>query len=92
MSGLAAWVFALSGMVGAAVPQREVLWPKGTPEAKGSDPAKDIPAITIYSPEKGNGTAVVICPGGGYGHLAMGHEGKEIAEWFNGMGITAVVC
>ncbi len=70
---------------------RELLWPNGAPGARGSDPEKDMPAITIYQPDKGNGTAVVVCPGGGYGHLAMGHEGRDIAEWFNSIGITAVV-
>lgn len=34
---------------------------------------------------------VVICPGGGYGGLAMSHEGTEVAEWLNSKGITAVV-
>ncbi|MBN2684765.1 MAG: alpha/beta hydrolase [Pontiellaceae bacterium] len=77
--------------VRGAEAQRELLWPDVAPEAKGNDPAKDMPAITIYVPEKANGTAVVICPGGGYGNLAMGHEGKDIAEWLNSMGITAVV-
>lgn len=36
-------------------------------------------------------TAVIVFPGGGYGHLAMGHEGTEIAEWLNARGITAFV-
>jgi acetyl esterase/lipase len=36
-------------------------------------------------------TAVVVCPGGGYRHLAMDHEGRQIAEWFNALGVTAVV-
>lgn len=72
-------------------PQRELLWSTVAPQAKGADPAKDIPAITIYAPEEANGTSVIVCPGGGYGNLAMGHEGADIAEWFNAMGITAVV-
>ena len=71
--------------------EREALWPDGAPEAQGSDPEKDVPAITIYKPEEGNGAAVIICPGGGYGRLAMGHEGREIAEWLNGMGVTGIV-
>ncbi len=41
--------------------------------------------------EKANGTAVVVCPGGGYGGLAMSHEGKEIAEFLNLQGISAFV-
>jgi acetyl esterase/lipase len=40
---------------------------------------------------KANGTAVVVCPGGGYGILAIGHEGVKIAEWLNSLGISAFV-
>lgn len=47
--------------------------------------------ITVHRPEKPNGTAVVICPGGGYGGLVMGAEGHGIAKWLNGHGITGVV-
>jgi acetyl esterase/lipase len=51
------------------------------------------PTLTVYLPskEKSNGTAVIICPGGGYSHLAMGHEGIEIALRLNDMGIAAFV-
>lgn len=41
--------------------------------------------------EKANGTAVVICPGGAYWALAIEHEGKQVAQWLNGLGITAFV-
>lgn len=50
-----------------------------------------IPTLTIFKPEKPNGTAVVICPGGGYLHLAINKEGYKVAEWLNSLGITAVV-
>ena len=72
---------------------REPLWSLGAPEAKGDDPKNDQPAITIYSPVEDivNGTAVVICPGGGYGFLAIGHEGRDIAIWLNSLGITGIV-
>lgn len=84
---------SMSNTVFSQEPQRALLWPKGAPDAKGDDPAKDIPAITVYMPPAGtgNGTAVVICPGGGYGHLAMDHEGRAIGQWLNSMGITGVV-
>src|ERR1700752_558426 len=51
------------------------------------------PTLTVFLPPKGkgNGTAVVICPGGGYMHLAMGHEGVEVTRMLNGMGIAAFV-
>ncbi len=35
--------------------------------------------------------AVIVCPGGGYGHLAMEKEGSKIAEWLNSFGVTAFV-
>lgn len=42
-------------------------------------------------PERASGTAVVICPGGGYGFLAHGHEGAGVAQWFNERGVAAFV-
>ncbi len=52
-----------------------------------------IPTLTIFTPSNGgaNGTAVLICPGGGYSHLAFNKEGVDIAKWFNSIGITAFV-
>ena len=47
--------------------------------------------ITVYRPAQANGTAVVICPGGGYGGHAIQPEGHGIARWLNGHGITGVV-
>lgn len=49
------------------------------------------PTITPFLPEKGNGTAIVIFPGGGYGRLAMDHEGWSIAKAFNQLGVAAFV-
>jgi len=51
------------------------------------------PCLDMYpAPEaKATGTAVVICPGGAYGGLAVKHEGSQVAKWLNGMGITAFV-
>jgi acetyl esterase/lipase len=66
------------------------LWPNGAPGALGSDP-EDIPTLTPFIPkEKANGASVIICPGGGYTHLAD-HEGRPVAEWLNSIGITAFV-
>ena len=75
-----------------APPPRPVrLWIADAPGAKGSEPA-DTPTITVFSPapDKANGAAVVVCPGGGYGGLAD-HEGRPIAEWLNTLGITGIV-
>jgi acetyl esterase/lipase len=51
------------------------------------------PELLVYfaPKEKATGTAVVICPGGGYSVLAIDHEGYEVAEWLNKMGITGIV-
>ena len=49
------------------------------------------PTLSIYKPKKPNGTAVLICPGGGYSILAMDLEGTEVAEWLNGIGVTAIL-
>lgn len=49
------------------------------------------PMLTVFQPENGKGTAVIICPGGGYSILAAGHEGADVAKEFVKMGITAFV-
>ena len=63
-------------------PKTELLWPGGAPGAVGAEDL-DKPAITFYQPAKpqATGTIVVICPGGGYGALAMDHEGHQVARW-----------
>jgi acetyl esterase/lipase len=56
---------------------------------------KDVtsPTLTVYLPEKekATGTAVIICPGGGYGFLSISHEGYQVAKVFQNMGIAAFV-
>lgn len=44
--------------------------------------------LYLYRPEKPNGIAIVMCPGGGYDHLAINHEGHDMADWFISQGIT----
>jgi len=68
-----------------------VLWPDGAPGAVGKDDV-DIPTLTPFLPlkEKATGAAVIVCPGGGYTHLAD-HEGGPVAQWLNSIGITAFV-
>ncbi len=68
------------------------LWPDGaTPGAQGST-TNDIPDLTPYLPakESASGAALVICPGGGYAHLAR-HEGHDYAEFLRGRGIACFV-
>ena len=68
------------------------LWSAAAPGALGSSP-QDIPQLIVCLPmaDKATGTAVVVCPGGGYGHLAMDHEGRQVAEWLNANGIAAFI-
>jgi acetyl esterase/lipase len=51
------------------------------------------PDLTVFlpAPEKANGAAVLICPGGGYGVLAFDHEGNAIAKWLNDNGIAGII-
>ncbi len=49
------------------------------------------PTLTVYKPQKPNGKAVIICPGGGYSILAFDKEGTRVAEEMNRWGITAFV-
>lgn len=49
------------------------------------------PTITVFAPERPNGSAVVICPGGAYAILAITLEGYSVAGWFNTLGVTAFV-
>ncbi|MCC9607778.1 alpha/beta hydrolase [Blastopirellula sp. JC732] len=76
----------------AAEPKRELLWPTGAPGAKG-DAENDKPVVTVYLADGPNKTdcGVVVLPGGGYGHLALGHEGVDIANWYNSFGVSAFV-
>jgi acetyl esterase/lipase len=81
------------------------LYPNGVPNSKpapatyvekivnGSGSMVTDPTITPYFPEKGkaNGTAIVVCPGGGYVHLSMIKEGADVAKKFAEIGVTAFV-
>ena len=51
------------------------------------------PTLTVFLPPRGkaNGTAVIICPGGGYVRLSMDHEGYDVARRLNAMGVAAFV-
>ncbi len=68
------------------------LWPNGAPGALGREDA-DIPTITVYLPRdiSANMTAVIVCPGGGYEHLSMNQEGRQVASYLNSLGMASVV-
>jgi acetyl esterase/lipase len=99
MFGRLVWSLMLAGFVVAALGPFEgaraaepfPLWPQGAPGALGKE-AADVPTLTPYlaPKERATGAAVVVCPGGGYGHLAD-HEGRPVAEWLNSVGVTAFV-
>jgi len=102
---LSALVLTVVASVSFAQEKPIPLYPNGVPNSKpapatykqktenGGIASVTQPEFTPYLPEKGtaNGTAVVICPGGGYVWLAMEHEGAAIAREFNKIGVTAFV-
>jgi acetyl esterase/lipase len=93
--------------VHSAEPMTIKLWPQGAPEKPGfsmgaeevlqkNDGIKRVtnvtdPTITIYKPDNANGTSVIVCPGGGYGILAIEHEGTQVCEYLNTLGVTGVL-
>lgn len=80
------------------------LWPEGVPnQKKGLGPEHvdergwvthiEIPTLTFYPPavDRPNGTAVIICPGGGYVGLSRAREGVQYANWLSHLGVTSFV-
>lgn len=70
------------------------------PEKRGGDPQKDnhgyqfvsVPTLEVFPAETGKPSgALIICPGGGYGHLAYGKEGTQVAKFLSSNGITCFV-
>ena len=68
------------------------LWGDAMPGPVPTDKA-GFPGYYVFEPakDKKNGCAVVVCPGGGYGHLAMAHEGEQVGEFFAKQGVTTFV-
>ncbi len=92
--------------VAFAQPAPEVipLWPRGAPgfESRRDEPeqAKDWwvrhvnnPSLTVFrpAPEKANGCAIVVAPGGGFRELVFNNEGRQAAEFLNSLGVTVFV-
>ncbi|MEW9699740.1 alpha/beta hydrolase [Paenibacillus sp. SI8] len=66
------------------------LWPGAAQESIGEE-NQGCPSLTLYPlAGKAVSSAVIICPGGGYGRRAF-HEGEPVAKWLNGLGIAACV-
>jgi acetyl esterase/lipase len=75
-----------------AEPQTFPLWKNGAPGAQGKS-AEDTPTLTMYLPSHPtkSDTGVIVAPGGSYRVLAMNHEGRQVANWLNSLGMTAFV-
>jgi acetyl esterase/lipase len=87
------WLFLACGLAALAQePETVRLWPGAAPGALGTGDV-DIPTLTVYLPNgKDPGRAgVIVCPGGSYRALAANHEGRQIANWLNSLGIAAFV-
>lgn len=89
-------------MLSAQKPVELPLWPNGAPnnneltnsgQNRNNEWVSDVttPTLTVYPASHPNGMAIIMCPGGGYGGLAMKHEGHDMAPWFNTQGITYAV-
>ena len=68
------------------------LWPNETPGAKGTNDW-DIPTLTLFLPKEQPApvSAIVVCPGGGYGGLAINHEGYAVGEYLNSIGVACLM-
>jgi acetyl esterase/lipase len=94
---------ACAPLAGAAGPTVLPLWPEGVPGARpgmGPERAEDgrtsnvsEPTLTVFTPsvDRANGTAVIICPGGGYVRLSTQREGEQYAHWLSTLGVTSFV-
>jgi len=83
-------VIAQEAATEKTVSQKVGLWNGRAPVGDGQTQEAEV-FITVHLPAKGNGAAIVICPGGGYGGLVTGAEGHGIAAWLNQHGIAGVV-
>ncbi|MBQ6577689.1 MAG: alpha/beta hydrolase [Bacteroidales bacterium] len=78
------------------------LWPDGAPNSNGLEGEErelwggrigniTDPELLVYPAKEPNGLAVIMCPGGGYNYVATTHEGTDMADWFNSLGVTFAV-
>lgn len=75
---------------GVVIEPEKVIPPKGENDVLRITNVSD-PTIAVYPAAQPNGAAVMVCPGGGYGILAIEHEGTQVCEWLNQQGVTAVL-
>ncbi|HVJ45723.1 MAG TPA: alpha/beta hydrolase [Luteolibacter sp.] len=84
--------FAFAALVlPLAAAEKIPLWPEGKAPVGDGTFTEGNAFITVHQPEKPNGAAMIICPGGGYRALVTGAEGHGIAAWLNQHGITGIV-
>lgn len=79
---------------GAPEPAATKIGPEREPESKdGIRRLTDVtePTITIRRPAQANGTLVMVCPGGGYSILAIGHEGTDVCDFLHSLGVTTAL-
>ena len=100
---LACLVSAAAAFAQAAGPTVIPLWPEGVPGAKDIGPERlgeggrisnvSEPTLTVYGPavDRPNGTAVIVCPGGGYTIVSNEREGVQYANWLSTLGVTTFV-
>ncbi|RSK40938.1 alpha/beta hydrolase [Hymenobacter perfusus] len=92
----------LSSQTQPVLPLHAGLIPKSRPssvtevveqQANGSLRISNVvqPTLTVFRPARPNGTAIIICPGGGYARLAIDHEGYDVARQLTEWGVTAFV-
>ena len=69
-----------------------LLWDHGAPGALGTDDA-DKPSLMYFPPwgENPSATGIIVAPGGSYAFLASNHEGRQVANWANSLGLAAFV-
>lgn len=91
-----------AGLASAAPSATIQLWPEGVPGKRDIGPEKvgdgytsnvSDPMLTMVGPavDRPNGTAVIICPGGGYVRMATAREGDQYANWLSSLGVTSFV-
>jgi len=104
-AGLALTAAAPMGFAAAVTGPRVLpLWPEGVPGAKpelgpnrvdqdGRSTNITEPTLTVYpaAVDRANGTAVIICPGGGYVRQSTRREGEQYAHWLSTLGVTSFV-
>ena len=95
---LTALLASAAALASAAIP----LWPEGVPGARqiGAEKVDDgrisnvsEPTLTLYpaAVDRPTGTAVIICPGGGYRFVSAAREGEQFAHWLSSLGVTSFV-